>query len=98
MKRVAIYVRVSTTDQSTDAQVAELREYASRRGWKIWKIYRDEGISGAQNHRPGLDELLADARRCRFDVVLVHRFDRFARSLHQLITALMEFRQFGINF
>lgn len=98
MNKVAIYVRVSTPDQSTGAQVAELKEYASRRGWRIWRIYRDEGFSGALNSRPGLDELLADARRCRFDVVLVHRFDRFARSLHQLITALMEFRQLGINF
>jgi integrase len=60
MKRAAIYVRVSTMDQSTAAQVAELKEYANRRGWKIWKVYRDEGISGAQNQRPGLDELLAD--------------------------------------
>lgn len=97
-QRAALYVRVSTTEQSSDAQVAELKEYARRRGWQVSKIYRDEGISGAQRQRPGLDDLFTDARRRRFDIVLVHRFDRFARSLHQLITALVEFRQLGVNF
>jgi DNA invertase Pin-like site-specific DNA recombinase len=96
--RAAIYVRVSTSEQSTDAQEAELKHYAQHRGWTVHKVYRDKGQSGMKTKRPGLDELMADCKRRKFDVVLVWKFDRFARSLKQLIDALQEFIERGIDF
>lgn len=96
--RVGIYVRVSTIGQSTRGQESELRHYARRRGWLVQKIYADRGFSGAKESRPALDELLADCRRRRLDVVLVWKFDRFARSLKQLVSALEEFRKLGVDF
>jgi DNA invertase Pin-like site-specific DNA recombinase len=82
-KRAGLYVRVSTEDQRTDLQERQLTEYVERRGWKLHKIYRDK-ISGATRSRPGLDELLKDCRRRAIDVVVVWKFDRFARSLKNL--------------
>ena len=96
--RVGIYVRVSTSGQSTRAQELELREYARRRGWFVHRVYADRGFSGVKESRPALDELLADCRRRRLDIVLVWKFDRFARSLKQLVAALEEFRQLKVNF
>ena len=96
--RVAIYARVSTADQSTDSQILDLRRYVSDRGWHIHKEYCDNGISGTKDNRPALNELINDARNRRFDVVLVWRFDRFARSTKHLILALEEFRNLGIDF
>ena len=97
--RVALYARVSTLNgQHSDMQTAELREYAQRRGWKIVAEYIDEGISGAREQRPQLDRLWADCRKRKVDAVLVYRYDRFARSLRQLVNALEEFRALGINF
>ena len=96
--RVALYARVSTTDQSTDSQLLDLRRYLSERGWNIFKEYVDEGISGTKDSRPALNELMNDAKKRRFDVVLVWRFDRFARSTKHLILALEEFRNLGIDF
>ena len=98
LPRVAIYARVSTTDQSTDPQLLDLRKYVSDRGWKIYGEYIDEGISGTKDSRPALDELMDDARKRRFDMVLVWRFDRFARSTRHLIVALEEFKNLGIDF
>jgi DNA invertase Pin-like site-specific DNA recombinase len=98
MKRVAIYSRVSTNDQSVDMQVSDLRQYCEQRGFKIYKEYSDQGISGTKDHRPGLDQLMSDARKRKFDAVLCWRFDRFARSTKHLITALEEFRHLGIDF
>src|ERR1035437_8773136 len=97
-KRAAIYVRVSTMDQSTTAQESELREYAARRGWSIFKIYSDHGVSGTKSSRPALNDLMADCHRRKVDVVLVWKFDRFARSLKQLVSALDEFKRVGIDF
>lgn len=94
--RVGIYVRVSTGGQSTDAQEAELRQYARRRGWLVHKVYADK-VSGATEKRPALDELLADCRSRKLDVVLVWKFDRFARSLKHLVTALEDFRRLGVQ-
>src|SRR4051812_32555377 len=93
IKRVGIYCRTSTNLQghSIENQTGELRRYAEQRGWKIVKEYVDEGISGGQDRRPALDTLMADARRRRFDVVAVLKFDRFARSARHLINALAEF-------
>jgi len=96
--RVALYARVSTTDQSTDSQLLDLRRYVSERGWNIFKEYVDEGISGTKDSRPALNELMNDAKKRRFDVVLVWRFDRFARSTKHLILALEEFKNLGIDF
>jgi len=96
--RVALYARVSTTDQSTDSQLLDLRRYVRERGWDIFREYVDEGISGTQDSRPALNELMNNAKKRRFDVVLVWRFDRFARSTKHLILALEEFKNLGIDF
>ncbi len=97
--RVALYARVSTTNgQSPEMQLAELREYATRRGWEVAAEHIDLGISGARERRPELDKLWADCRRRKVDAVVVYRYDRFARSLRQLVNALEEFRALGIDF
>jgi len=96
--RVALYARVSTADQSTESQLLDLRRYVRERGWNIFKEYVDEGISGTKDSRPALNELMNDAKKRRFDVVLVWRFDRFARSTKHLILALEEFKNLGIDF
>ena len=98
MKRVGIYARVSTLDQSTENQLLDLRRYVDARGWQGFKEYCDNGTSGTKTSRPALNEMMDDARKRRFDVVLVWRFDRFARSTKQLILALEEFRNLGIDF
>ena len=96
--RAALYARVSTNNgQSPEMQLGEMREHATRRGWEV-NEYTDTGISGSKESRPALNRLMADARRRRFDVVLVYRYDRFARSLRQLVNALEEFRVLGIDF
>jgi len=94
----AIYARVSTTDQSTEPQLLDLRAYAKARGWKVHSEYCDSGISGTKDSRPALNSLMNDARKRRFDVVLVWRFDRFARSTKHLVLALEEFKNLGIDF
>ena len=95
---VGIYVRVSTIEQTTDVQECELKRYAKKRDWKIFKVYADKGQSGAKERRPALDSLLTDCRRRKIDVVLVWKFDRFARSLKQLLDALEEFKALRIDF
>ena len=94
----AIYARVSTTEQSTEPQLMDLRRYADQRGWDVYHTYDDKGISGTRDSRPALDSLMNDARKRRFDVVLVWRFDRFARSTKHLVLALEEFKNLGIDF
>ena len=96
--KVAIYTRVSTNDQSVAMQNSDLRHYCDQRGLEVYREYCDQGISGTKDKRPALDELLCDARKKKFDIVLVWRFDRFARSTKHLITALEEFRHLGIDF
>ena len=95
----ALYMRVSTKGhgQTTDTQAVALQEYAERRGFTAVE-YRDEGVSGAKDRRPALDRLMADARARKFDVVIVARFDRFARSVSHLLRALEEFKALGIDF
>ncbi len=97
-KNVAIYCRVSTTDQNIDLQLTDLRRYALSRGWIIHREYLDKGISGSKASRPSLDALMADSRRKLFDIVLVWRFDRFARSSRHLALALDEFGHLRIDF
>jgi len=97
-KKVAIYTRVSTTDQHPAMQERELVGYVKRRNWTVFKKYSDRGISGTVERRPALDALLADCRRRKIYVVVVWKFDRFARSLKQLLNALELFRTLGIAF
>jgi DNA invertase Pin-like site-specific DNA recombinase len=97
--RAAIYARVSTNNgQDPHMQIRELREYCQRRGWDIEGEYVDAGVCGAKERRPQLDVLLAACRKRRVDAVVVYRYDRFARSLRQLVNALEEFRSLGIEF
>jgi len=100
LPHVAIYGRVSTTNHGQDVtmQTGEMDEFCQRRGWQVADEYLDRGISGSKDKRPELDRLMSDARRRRFDVVLVYRYDRFARSLRHLVNALEEFRALGIEF
>ena len=98
MRRAALYVRVSTGEQNSEPQERALREYVQRRGWKVQKIYRDHGISGASSKRPALNELLKECRRGSVDVLVVWKFDRFARSLNALISGLETCRALGIDF
>jgi DNA invertase Pin-like site-specific DNA recombinase len=81
-----------------DSQENELRVFAERRGWSVYKVYRDQGVSGAKERRPALDQLMKDCRQRKVDVVAVWKFDRFARSVKQLVLSLAEFRTLGIDF
>lgn len=96
----AIYARVSKKSgvQNPDMQLRELRDYCQRRAWVVSGEYVDTGVSGAKEWRPELARLLVDCRKRRVDVVVVYRYDRFARSLRQLVNALEEFRALGIEF
>jgi DNA invertase Pin-like site-specific DNA recombinase len=97
--RAALYARVSThAGQNPEMQLAELHEYCARRGWEIVGEYVDAGVSGARERRPALDRMLAICRRRQVDAVVVYRYDRFARSLRQLVNALCEFDSLGIQF
>jgi len=96
--RVGIYARVSTLiGQSPEMQLAELREYASRRGWEIVGEYVD-CISGSKESRPELNRLMADAHRRHFDAVLVWKIDRFGRSLKHLVNSLADLDSYGVAF
>ena len=98
-KRVALYARVSIFNgQSPEVQLRESRDYCQRRGWEFAREYVDRGISGSKEHRPQLDQLLGDCRKRLVDAVVVYRYDRFARSLRQLVNALEEFRSLGVDF
>lgn len=96
-KRVAIYTRVSTGDKHLETQRYDLREMAKLRGYEVVGEYADQ-ISGAKSKRPGLDKLLTDARRNRFDVVLVWAFDRMARSVRHFLEILDELNHLNIEF
>ena len=97
--RAALYARVSTlAGQNPEMQLAELREYCARRCWDIVGEYMDAGVSGARERRPELDRMLAACRRRQIDAVVVYRYDRFARSLRQLVNALCEFDELGVQF
>lgn len=93
--RVAVYLRVSTDDQTVENQRLELAAYIDGRGWTISREYADEGISGSKERRPALDELLQDSRRRRFDMVIVWSLDRLGRNLRHLVTLLDELQ--GLN-
>jgi DNA invertase Pin-like site-specific DNA recombinase len=96
-KRAVLYCRISTGDQHLEAQLLDLREMARARGYEITREYTDV-ISGSKAKRPGLDELMADARRHRFDIVLVAAFDRVARSVRHFLEVFDELNHLGIGF
>lgn len=97
-RRVAIYARVSTSNgQSVDMQLLDLRELAKRRDFELIEEYCDAGVSGSRGSRPALDALLKDARRRKFDVVLVWKLDRLGRSLVHLVRLLQDLRALGVE-
>jgi DNA invertase Pin-like site-specific DNA recombinase len=97
--RAALYARVSTANNGQDPtmQTRELREYSERRGWQVVGEYVDVGISGTKEKRPELDRLVSEAHSRRFDVVVLWKFDRFARSVSHLLRALETFRALGMS-
>lgn len=97
LRRAAIYARVSTTEQTAENQLAELRRYVDARGWSAVE-YTDAGVSGAKDRRPALDDLVRDAKRRRFDVLVCWRLDRLGRNLKHLITLLDELQGWGVAF
>jgi DNA invertase Pin-like site-specific DNA recombinase len=96
--RCALYARVSTVDQQPENQLAELRRYAAARGWDSAMEYVDHGVSGSKDRRPALDQLLADAKRRRFDVLVCWRLDRLGRNLRHLILLLDELHALSVPF
>jgi DNA invertase Pin-like site-specific DNA recombinase len=98
MKRAAIYVRVSTPDQHVESQLYDLRELAAHRGFEVVHEYEDRGVCGKKARRPGLDLLMADARRRKFSVVLVAAFDRIARSTRNFLHVIDELESLEIEF
>src|ERR1700687_2189083 len=97
-KAAAIYVRVSTPDQHVESQLYDLRELAAQRGFEVVHEYEDRGVSGQRARRPGLDALMADARRKKFSIVLVAAFDRIARSTRNFLQIVDELDSLGIEF
>ena len=97
MKRAALYLRVSTLDQHPETQLHDLRQMAAQRGYQIVDEFTDR-ISGTKARRPGLDQLMAGARRGRFDVVLVWASDRIARSVKHFLEVLDELNRLNIEF
>ncbi len=98
-KAAAIYVRTSTADRQDPAgQEAELRALVEKRGWSVFKVYRDHGYSGAKASRPAFDEMWTDCRRGKISIVCVWALDRFGRSLKNLIEGLEELQRLGVDF
>jgi DNA invertase Pin-like site-specific DNA recombinase len=98
-RNAAIYCRVSTDGQTVENQVRELRQIAERRGWEIVETYSDAGISGVKGRdkRPGLDRMLNDAKRRKFDVVMAWAIDRLGRSLIDLLGTIQELEACGVD-
>lgn len=98
-KRIAVYCRISTlhNGQSVEMQLRDLRRLAEHRGFEIVHEYLDEGVSGAKDSRPALDEMLANARRGHFQAILVWKLDRLGRSLTHLVRLLDDFRAWGVE-
>ena len=96
MKRVGLYARVSTTEQTCENQLQVLRAFAGARGWAITEFV-DAGVSGAKEKRPQFDALLADVRRRKLDVVVCTKLDRLARSVKHLIALGEELRALGVE-
>lgn len=97
MKRAALYMRVSTVDQHPETQLHDLRQMAGQRGYEIVQEYTDR-ISGAKAKRPGLDQMMADARHGRFDIVLVWASDRIARSVKHFLDVMDELNRLNVEY
>src|ERR1700745_1305359 len=97
MKRAVLYSRISTGDQHLETQLLDLRQMAREPGLEIVREYSDV-ISGAKSKRPGLDQLMSDARRRRFDVLVVAAFDRIARNVRHFLEVLDELNHLNIQF
>ncbi len=100
MKKVALYARVSTEQQSTglESQVRVLKDYCDKNDIKDYEIFMDEGISGTKASRPALDRMMAAVQSGEVGSVIVYSFSRFARSTTHLLNALSVFKQNGVNF
>ena len=96
--RVALYARVSTTDQTCTNQLRDLREYVRARGWSNVTEYTDEGVSGTKDRRPALDAMMTAVKAKKVDVVIVAAFDRFGRSVRHLVETLELFRHLNVEF
>ena len=94
--KAAIYARVSTFDQEPENQLQELRRYGGARGWTSVE-YVDRGVSGSKDRRPALDQLLTDAKRRKFDVLVCWRLDRLGRNLKHLVTLIEELQSVGVG-
>jgi DNA invertase Pin-like site-specific DNA recombinase len=95
--KVALYLRVSTFDQTSLNQELELKSYCERNSYEIFKIYKDEGVSGTKTSRPELNKMLQDMRTKKFDAVIVWKFDRLGRSTSHLLQVLEEMKNKGIR-
>lgn len=98
MKRAALYCRVSTVDQHPETQLGELRQFAANKGFQVVGEYIDHGYCGVRARRPELDRMMDDARRHRFDVLLVWSCDRLARSTKHLLQTIDELNGMGVQF
>ena len=96
--RVARYLRCSRAEQNVHLQDDETAEMIERRGWSLVGTYKDEGVSGTRERRPDLDRLHADARKRRFDAVVVWKADRLFRSLKNMVVTLDEWSALGVGF
>lgn len=98
-RRVALYLRVSTSEQNTRAQRRDLKAAAERHGWEVVRTFEDDGVSGAKGRdgRPGLDALLKAVTRREFDMVAAWSVDRLGRSLTDLLTVLGELHASGVG-
>jgi DNA invertase Pin-like site-specific DNA recombinase len=98
-RRVALYLRVSTDRQTVENQELQLRQIAERRGWEVVAVYNDAGISGAKGRkeRPGLDQMLNDASRGKFDIVMAWAIDRIGRSLVDLLGTIQHLEACGAD-
>ena len=99
VRKVAIYTRVSTLDQTVDNQLIELRDHCSRMGWEIVKEYSDEGLSGtlSREKRPALNSLIKDAYRKKFDSVVCWDVSRIGRSMKELVLFLSDMKDKGVG-
>jgi len=93
-----MYLRVSTTSQTVENQRIELDKYCERQGWTVAKVYEDSGYSGSKSDRPALNEMMKDAAKGKFDVVVVWKIDRLARSTTDLLNILMTLKNGGVDF
>lgn len=98
IKKVALYVRVSTDRQTVDMQTRELKQYVKNKGWAFYKIFKDEGFSGKNVARPAFSEMMIQAHQKKFNVLLVWKLDRLSRSVKELVTTLDNLSNMGIDF